>query len=163
MVDKRRDFFDDTITLLLKRDLGNDDFLATFLRFYDFRFRANTNRTTTSVVALANRAAAADNSTRREVGAFDDLEQVVHRAVRLVNKFRHRITNFDEVVRRNRSRHTDGDSVRAVDQQVRKLRWQYRRFRIAFVIGWNKVNGICLLYTSPSPRDQRGSRMPSSA
>ena len=25
------------------------------------------------------------------------------------------------------------------------------------------VGGICLLYTSPSPRDQRGSRMPSSA
>ena len=25
------------------------------------------------------------------------------------------------------------------------------------------VEGICLLYTSPSPRDQRGSRMPSSA
>ena len=27
---------------------------------------------------------------------------------------------------------------------------------------WNLV-GTCLLYTSPSPRDQRGSRMPSSA
>ena len=26
-----------------------------------------------------------------------------------------------------------------------------------------KWYGICLLYTSPSPRDQRGSRMPSSA
>ena len=26
-----------------------------------------------------------------------------------------------------------------------------------------KYNGSCLLYTSPSPRDQRGSRMPSSA
>ncbi|WP_281178620.1 AMP-binding protein [Streptosporangium amethystogenes] len=25
------------------------------------------------------------------------------------------------------------------------------------------VGGVCLLYTSPSPRDQRGSRMPSSA
>ena len=25
------------------------------------------------------------------------------------------------------------------------------------------INGTCLLYTSPSPRDQRGSRMPSSA
>ena len=25
------------------------------------------------------------------------------------------------------------------------------------------VNAVCLLYTSPSPRDQRGSRMPSSA
>ena len=27
----------------------------------------------------------------------------------------------------------------------------------------NERNGGCLLYTSPSPRDQRGSRMPSSA
>ena len=28
---------------------------------------------------------------------------------------------------------------------------------------WNGDNLSCLLYTSPSPRDQRGSRMPSSA
>ena len=27
----------------------------------------------------------------------------------------------------------------------------------------DRVNQSCLLYTSPSPRDQRGSRMPSSA
>ena len=27
----------------------------------------------------------------------------------------------------------------------------------------NQLNNACLLYTSPSPRDQRGSRMPSSA
>ena len=27
----------------------------------------------------------------------------------------------------------------------------------------NDLEGVCLLYTSPSPRDQRGSRMPSSA
>ena len=34
-----------------------------------------------------------------------------------------------------------------------------------FAIGPNNVRDIvaCLLYTSPSPRDQRGSRMPSSA
>ena len=29
--------------------------------------------------------------------------------------------------------------------------------------GNSNVSGTCLLYTSPSPRDQRGSRMPSSA
>ena len=29
--------------------------------------------------------------------------------------------------------------------------------------GYDNEAGICLLYTSPSPRDQRGSRMPSSA
>ena len=36
------------------------------------------------------------------------------------------------------------------------------------IIGWGEAFGYtswkaCLLYTSPSPRDQRGSRMPSSA
>ena len=31
----------------------------------------------------------------------------------------------------------------------------------AFVLGGLAI--VCLLYTSPSPRDQRGSRMPSSA
>ena len=37
---------------------------------------------------------------------------------------------------------------------------------IRWVIGWNayvEQQLTCLLYTSPSPRDQRGSRMPSSA
>ena len=31
------------------------------------------------------------------------------------------------------------------------------------VVGCMRESGDCLLYTSPSPRDQRGSRMPSSA
>ena len=38
------------------------------------------------------------------------------------------------------------------------------RIRILRVRGDGSVEGgLCLLYTSPSPRDQRGSRMPSSA
>ena len=35
--------------------------------------------------------------------------------------------------------------------------------KINFEIENLRSNNICLLYTSPSPRDQRGSRMPSSA
>ena len=34
---------------------------------------------------------------------------------------------------------------------------------LSFDLNVSPVNDICLLYTSPSPRDQRGSRMPSSA
>ena len=33
----------------------------------------------------------------------------------------------------------------------------------AFITTKTVVGDACLLYTSPSPRDQRGSRMPSSA
>ena len=32
-----------------------------------------------------------------------------------------------------------------------------------FSVMWSEHCSYCLLYTSPSPRDQRGSRMPSSA
>ena len=38
--------------------------------------------------------------------------------------------------------------------------------RVLAELKWVKSmreDGVCLLYTSPSPRDQRGSRMPSSA
>ena len=32
-----------------------------------------------------------------------------------------------------------------------------------FTLNYDSIHLVCLLYTSPSPRDQRGSRMPSSA
>ena len=67
------------------------------------------------------------------------------------------------------------DIVRALDAQVpadakkQLLRAQYTSaigLRLAFFLSQgvlsSRVSG-CLLYTSPSPRDQRGSRMPSSA
>ena len=34
---------------------------------------------------------------------------------------------------------------------------------IELIVDLDEPNLLCLLYTSPSPRDQRGSRMPSSA
>ena len=40
------------------------------------------------------------------------------------------------------------------------LNFQQQKKRIGLVVD---EYGDCLLYTSPSPRDQRGSRMPSSA
>ena len=36
-------------------------------------------------------------------------------------------------------------------------------FALLMTMGFRSINLVCLLYTSPSPRDQRGSRMPSSA
>ena len=81
------------------------------------------------------------------------------------------------------------DDVRMADEHQRSVSdpvWRMLTGAFAFVIGvfvcgsvgsyapadpsWNAATGGearnlfgCLLYTSPSPRDQRGSRMPSSA
>ena len=39
----------------------------------------------------------------------------------------------------------------------------HEQFKTMIFQGENQLIRLCLLYTSPSPRDQRGSRMPSSA
>ena len=64
--------------------------------------------------------------------------------------------------------------IRLVDAEFNGVSGNRRFFNLAvlslagvremFVDGFNVFNiDVCLLYTSPSPRDQRGSRMPSSA
>ena len=43
------------------------------------------------------------------------------------------------------------------------LGWPWVGEFVGFIVIFNRYMLSCLLYTSPSPRDQRGSRMPSSA
>ena len=44
-----------------------------------------------------------------------------------------------------------------------KVRGRYTEYVEMSPFTWFRVGGICLLYTSPSPRDLSTSRMPSSA
>ena len=48
-----------------------------------------------------------------------------------------------------------------LDESQGELEWTSRSLEAED--NWRLLSNICLLYTSPSPRDQRGSRMPSSA
>ena len=59
-----------------------------------------------------------------------------------------------DVVRVKASASSDSDSLEAFSIAFKEVEEGTH-----MVMGW----GTCLLYTSPSPRDQRGSRMPSSA
>ena len=53
------------------------------------------------------------------------------------------------------------ESVALIDLTARGCLAVLGDDRVKFING--QVTNDCLLYTSPSPRDQRGSRMPSSA
>ena len=57
--------------------------------------------------------------------------------------------------------------LRSLDQEIQLQALEVERFSKAADWGAAELtlvdNKRCLLYTSPSPRDQRGSRMPSSA
>ena len=49
-------------------------------------------------------------------------------------------------------------------EEIRRIDVEAGRFSLVFLAAPGDSEAqVCLLYTSPSPRDQRGSRMPSSA
>ena len=51
------------------------------------------------------------------------------------------------------------DEIDILDIPISKITADF----LAYIRQLEELNIDCLLYTSPSPRDQRGSRMPSSA
>ena len=60
------------------------------------------------------------------------------------------------------------ETLKAISEANKFNEWMYERIAPdcsgkILEIGSGIGNISCLLYTSPSPRDQRGSRMPSSA
>ena len=71
------------------------------------------------------------------------------------------------------TKRTDGEEEEEYDRRAATIRVDARKIRfvehrVAVRLTSSEGNGVgesvrCLLYTSPSPRDQRGSRMPSSA
>ena len=90
-----------------------------------------------------------------------------HNALQVLNRTRNQFANALQVLSR---RHKDNRRCIARSQQnhkdnrrfiARSLQMSQRQSPMYCKLSTDVTN--CLLYTSPSPRDQRGSRMPSSA
>ena len=81
------------------------------------------------------------------------------------------IADYDSVVKQSLEVQKEWRKVPAPERGnlVRKMGNALRDYNdplgslVSLEMGKIKQEGDCLLYTSPSPRDQRGSRMPSSA
>ena len=69
---------------------------------------------------------------------------------------------IDNVLRETVDRFPERDALVAPHQGIRQ-NWTEFAETVDDVAKGLMGLGVCLLYTSPSPRDQRGSRMPSSA
>ncbi len=108
--------------------------------------RLHHNEAAARFIGLADRvrglslsliAIAVDETSGGEIRPGDDLEQLVHRDLIAARPgFGHvndRVADLTEVVRGDLGRHTDGNAIGAVDQQVGKNGGQDRRFLKAAV------------------------------
>ena len=75
-------------------------------------------------------------------GPCTNFSDVGQRGVRIVHQRNGRVDNLGEIVRRNLGRHADGDTVGAVDDQVRNARRQNHRLDRGVVEIGNEVDGV---------------------
>ena len=103
----------------LERDLGYDDPHPSVSVLLDLAYGSYEDFALTGEISFPCGLLAEDHCSCREVRSLDYIDKLVDVAVRLVDELDTCVDSLAEVVRRDRCRHTNGDTVRAVDQEVR--------------------------------------------
>ena len=140
-VDHFGDLFFDAVAGLLVRNFRNNN-PASFPVFFDASASADDDVAASGQVAATNPAGSADDAAGREVRARADAKQLERRNIGVVDRRDRGVADFAEVVRRNARRHPDGDTVRAVDEKVRRFRRQDGRLHSRFVVSRDEVDGV---------------------
>ncbi len=107
---------------------------APFCVRLDVRARAHDDAAAAGQVGVADAGPPEDDAAGREVGALDDLEELLVRDVRIVDDRDDALDDLPEVVRRDVRRHADGDAGGAVHEEVRELRGKDRRLLARLVV-----------------------------
>ena len=99
-------------------DLRHHDAAAVLAHGLDLRPGPHQNAAAARVIGGAHAAHAQDDATGGEVRPLDELHQVVHRAVRVVDHINAGVHRLPQVVGGNVGGHAHGNAVGAVHQQV---------------------------------------------
>ena len=86
--------------------------------------------------------AAVNKPAGREIRPGHELDQLVDRDIRILDKRDRGIDDLGQVVRRDLRRHSDGDAFRTVDQQQRNTRRHDLRLRERFVVVRLEIDGL---------------------
>ena len=90
----------------------------------------------------------------------EDAESRALRLVKRVNELEHQVSERASQLAKALG---DSESSEALRDAIQEMALKEAELNSSLDEGSERLSIICLLYTSPSPRDQRGSRMPSSA
>ena len=125
-------------------NLGDDDRVFVFVTLLDGGPAAYAHVATPFTVHALDPGRTADDAAGREVGSLDELEQVVDRAVRIIDLVNDGVGQFVEVVRWDVGRHADGDTGGAIQEQVGQPRRQHERLLERFIVVGTEINRVLL-------------------
>ena len=136
------DALDEARLVHLVGNLGDDDRFFVFGEVLDGGLGAHHEAAASGAVGFGDAAAAVDESAGGEVGALHELHDVGERGLRVVHQRDAGVDDLGEVVRRNLGGHADGDSVRAVHEQVGNARGQHQRLDRGVVEVGDEIDGV---------------------
>ena len=142
VVDEIGDAFDQLRLVHLIRNLGDDDRLFFLGDIFDGGTGAHHEASAASLIGIENSSFAVNDAVSRKVGPFDDLENVGELRVRVVDQRNGRVNDLCEIVRRNFCGHADGNSVGAIEQQIRNTRGQNVRLNFAAIVVGMEIDGF---------------------
>ena len=119
--------FDQTGLVYHVRDFRNNDLALAVRQVYDLGLSADFDLAAAGRVGGADAAAAHDNAAGREVRSLDELADLVHLRLGMIDDIAGAVDDLREVVRRDVGCHADRDAGRAVYQQVGEAGRQYDR------------------------------------
>ena len=153
------DVLDQLRAVDLIRNFGDDDLrLVRGLLLLDHRTRAHHDATAPRLLIILDARAAVDVAARGEVRPLDELFEVAHRRVGIVDQMHDRPDDFLQIVRRNVRRHAHGDARRPVHDQVRNARRQHRRLFARIVEVGNEIDGVLVDVGQQLHRDRHQAR-----
>ena len=123
-------------------NLGHDDPLPSLRQVLDCRLGAYGEAAAAIGIGLLDSAAAIDEAASGEIRAFDDLEKLFERGLRILHQSDRRIHDLSQVVRRNVGRHADGDSVRSIDQKIGNAGGKHRWLSCGLVIIRYEIDSV---------------------
>ena len=141
VLDEIGDAFDQAGLVDHVGELVDDDDLF-FAGLFDMGFGAYLDAAAAGFISVDDPFFAENGSARREVRRLDVVHDVGQRRLGIVDEVDQRGDDFTGVVRGNVGRHTDGDTGRAVDQQVRHTRRQNLGLLRRRVVVVDHVDGI---------------------
>ena len=119
---------------MIRNFCDNDLLMIVFC--FDFSFTADDNSSTTRFVSLCHSVIAIYSSPGWEIRSFD----VFHQSWYINFPFRINVCHtsvqyFRQIVRRHIGCHSDSNTRRTINQQIRNTSWQYERLFSCIVEG----------------------------
>ena len=123
-------------------DLVDDDGPAVLAQFLDMGLGADDDAAAALQIGFARAGAAQNLPARGEIGGRDDLHELLHGDVGILDQRERAVDHLAQVVRRDVRRHADRDAARAVDQHVREAGGQDGRLLVLAVVIVLEIDGF---------------------